>query len=467
MPIFAWYMLVTALMMSDRLSAADPGLDPAGAGTRLRLAVLRSDARRRSAAVAAPVLAVRPSRGLHHLPARGRRDLHHPAGDGPHAARSATAGSSPAIVALAFLQLRALGAPHVHDRHPAHGAGVLLGRLDAGCGADGGADLRLDRHAVEGPTRAEACRCCTCSASSSIFVIGGLTGVMLAIVPFDWQAHDTALRRRASALCAGRRLRLSDARRRLLLAAAFHRTRAVSTCWAEAAFWLIFLGFNVTFFLMHLAGLLGMRRRIDTYPDEMPAGPRSTCSPRWAASSWPSALPCSRSTSRCMIYLSRRRRRIPGTPARSNGRCQSRRPPTTSPACRTWTAAIRSPTISNCQSVWHGGRAICPNPTRAGAKSLTVEIATGKPDFHIIYPTNTRLPIVMAAVTGVFFVSLLLKFYSTAPLAVAGVTILAWRWAWSLGRKTDLPLRAVGPVWTCPTPPKSDARPAGGARSSC
>lgn len=25
----------------------------------------------------------------------------------------------------------------------------------------------------------------------AIFVLGGLTGVMVALVPFDWQAHDT------------------------------------------------------------------------------------------------------------------------------------------------------------------------------------------------------------------------------------------------------------------------------------
>ena len=96
------------------------------------------------------------------------------------------------------------------------------------------------------------------------------------------------------------------------------------------------------------------------------------------------------------------------------------------------------------------GEGYLSEPERGWRESLTVEVATGKPDFHIIYPTNTRLPILMAAVTGVFFVSLLLKFYWTVPLAVVGVTILAWRWAWSLGRTTDLPPRSIGRGLTLP-----------------
>ena len=35
------------------------------------------------------------------------------------------------------------------------------------------------------------------------------------------------------------------------------------------AFWLVFIGFNLTFFLMHLVGLLGMPRRIYTYPGDV------------------------------------------------------------------------------------------------------------------------------------------------------------------------------------------------------
>ena len=59
----------------------------ARAGARLRLAVLHRRARRRPAAVAAPVLVLRPSRGLHHLPAGGGHGVDDAADAGRHAAR--------------------------------------------------------------------------------------------------------------------------------------------------------------------------------------------------------------------------------------------------------------------------------------------------------------------------------------------------------------------------------------------
>ena len=99
----------------------------------------------------------------------------------------------------------------------------------------------------------------------STFVIGGLTGVMLAIVPFDWQAHDTYF------VVAHFHYVIGGAVAFPLLAALYYwlplltGRRAVYQL-SVAAFWLIFVGFNLTFFLMHLVGLLGMPRRIYTYP---------------------------------------------------------------------------------------------------------------------------------------------------------------------------------------------------------
>jgi cytochrome c oxidase subunit I+III len=97
-----------------------------------------------------------------------------------------------------------------------------------------------------------------------IFVMGGLTGVMLAMVPFDWQAHDTYF------VVAHMHYVVAGALAFPMLAAFYYwlpllTGRTAVHRLSVPAFWLVFVGFNLTFFMMHLTGLLGMPRRIYTY----------------------------------------------------------------------------------------------------------------------------------------------------------------------------------------------------------
>jgi cytochrome c oxidase subunit I+III len=71
-------------------------------------------------------------------------------------------------------------------------------------------------------------------------------------------------------------------------------------------------------------------------------------------------------------------------------------------------------------------------------ETLTVDTATGRPDGIVVFPTNTALPVVMALVTGGIFLGMLIKAYWLVPLAGAGVIVLACRWVWSLGHRTDM-----------------------------
>ena len=98
-----------------------------------------------------------------------------------------------------------------------------------------------------------------------IFTLGGLTGVMVAMVPFDWQAHDTyfVVAHFHYVLVGGMVFPLFAAF--YYWAPAFSR-RALSERLGKSAFWLMFIGFNVAFFPMHISGLLGMPRRVYTYP---------------------------------------------------------------------------------------------------------------------------------------------------------------------------------------------------------
>ncbi|WP_116811376.1 cytochrome c oxidase subunit I [Steroidobacter cummioxidans] len=97
-----------------------------------------------------------------------------------------------------------------------------------------------------------------------VFVIGGLTGVMLAVVPFNWQVHDTHF------VVAHLHYVLVGGFVFPMLAGAYywlpHFTgRSSVHRLSVPAFWLILVGFNLTFFMMHLTGLLGMPRRVYTY----------------------------------------------------------------------------------------------------------------------------------------------------------------------------------------------------------
>ncbi|WP_018009944.1 cytochrome c oxidase subunit I [Sinorhizobium medicae] len=101
-----------------------------------------------------------------------------------------------------------------------------------------------------------------------IFTLGGLTGVMVAMVPFDHQVHDTYF------VVAHFHYVLIGGFVFPLFAAIYYwmplfSRRMLSERVGRWVFWMMFVGFNVTFLPMHLTGLRGMPRRVWTYPGEM------------------------------------------------------------------------------------------------------------------------------------------------------------------------------------------------------
>ena len=100
-----------------------------------------------------------------------------------------------------------------------------------------------------------------------IFIIGGMTGVMVGAVPFDLQAHDTFF------VVAHFHYVLIGGAVFPLFAGLYHwmpkiTGRMLSERLGTASFWLFFIGFNLTFFPMHILGFEGMPRRVYTYPAE-------------------------------------------------------------------------------------------------------------------------------------------------------------------------------------------------------
>ncbi|MGZ8444207.1 MAG: cytochrome c oxidase subunit I [Candidatus Binatia bacterium] len=101
-----------------------------------------------------------------------------------------------------------------------------------------------------------------------IFVLGGLTGVMVAVAPFDFQAHDTFF------VVAHLHYVLTGGALFPIFAGCYYfypliGGKLLSEKIGKVAFWLAFTGFNITFLPMHVTGLRGMPRRVFTYPAGM------------------------------------------------------------------------------------------------------------------------------------------------------------------------------------------------------
>ncbi|HET7322182.1 MAG TPA: cbb3-type cytochrome c oxidase subunit I, partial [Longimicrobiaceae bacterium] len=97
-----------------------------------------------------------------------------------------------------------------------------------------------------------------------IFVLGGLTGVMVGAVPFDWQVHDSYF------VVAHFHYVLIGGVVFPFYAALYYwlpkiTGRMLSERLGKINFWAMFVFFNVAFFPMHISGLLGMPRRVYTY----------------------------------------------------------------------------------------------------------------------------------------------------------------------------------------------------------
>jgi cytochrome c oxidase subunit I+III len=97
-----------------------------------------------------------------------------------------------------------------------------------------------------------------------LFVIGGVTGVMVASVAFDQQVHDTYF------VVAHFHYVLVGGSVFPLMGAFYYwfpkiTGRMLSERLGRWSFWLLFIGVNLTFFPMHQLGLEGMPRRVYTY----------------------------------------------------------------------------------------------------------------------------------------------------------------------------------------------------------
>jgi cytochrome c oxidase subunit I len=104
------------------------------------------------------------------------------------------------------------------------------------------------------------------AAFPALFVIGGISGVILAIFPVDWQLTDTYF------VVAHLHYVLFGGSVFGIFAGLYYwypkiTGRLMSEGLGKLSFWLMFVGFNATFLVQHSAGMSGMPRRVYDYPD--------------------------------------------------------------------------------------------------------------------------------------------------------------------------------------------------------
>jgi len=104
-----------------------------------------------------------------------------------------------------------------------------------------------------------------CCAFLFQFLCAGLTGIMLSVAPFDWQLSDSYF------VVAHFHFVLIGALVFTIFGAIYYwfpkvTGRMLSERLGRWHFWLFVIGFNITFLTMHVPGMLGMPRRIYTYP---------------------------------------------------------------------------------------------------------------------------------------------------------------------------------------------------------
>jgi cytochrome c oxidase subunit I len=254
-----------------------------------------------------------------------------------------------------------------------------------------------------------------------VFIIGGLTGVMLASVPLDSQLHDTFF-----VVAHFHYVLIGGSLFPLLGAVVYWFPKMTGRMLSErlgiVALALLVVGFNVTFFPQHVLGLMGMPRRVYTYPAEMQWGWLNLLSSAGAALMFVALC----------VYLVNivisLRRGIPAPPnpweASSLEWATSSPPPAYN--------FLPAPTVSSRDPLWDADRAEQPLVTGLSASRrevLVTHVLDAEPDHRTDFPEPTPWPLVTALGTGSLYIGAIFTPWAVVWGAVpVTIGLLGWMW---------------------------------------
>jgi len=263
-----------------------------------------------------------------------------------------------------------------------------------------------------------------------IFLLGGITGVMVSVLPFDWQAHDSYF------VVAHFHYVLNGAVVFPIFGALYYwlpkmTGRMLSERLGRASFWVMFVAFQAAFFPMHVLGLLGMPRRIYTYADGLGWGALNL-----VVTAGSVAFGLGTGLTLVNVVWSRRRGRpAPDDPWGGDSLEWS----TTSPPPHWNFAAV--PAVAGRHAMWDGGGPVpaAPGPGPAAALAPGGALARSTPVTDGLEPRAeavldiarpTYLPVLVAAGLAVFFTGLLVQ---AALVLVVGLVLgtgalVTWAW---------------------------------------
>ncbi len=256
-----------------------------------------------------------------------------------------------------------------------------------------------------------------------LFLIGGLTGVMFAVVPFDQQITDSYF------VVAHFHYVLFGGAVFPIFAGLYYwlpkmTGRLMNDRFGQVNFWLMFTGFNLTFMPMHIVGMLGMPRRVYTYPTGL----------GWDGTNLAETVGAFLLGVGILAFIANFLWSLKaGEPAGPNPWFANTLEWATSSPPEDYNFEVM-PTVAGRDPLWDThdelGRPILARPRALQRETLGTELLEAIPQNVLNMPQDTPLPFVLAFCLAVLFVGLLLQQIALCLLAGLASIVVVGAWLW-------------------------------------